>query len=75
MAEATPVYGKRGVTTFKFNAADTPEQICLAVLDDVDLHHGESSHYPPWSVLEVVGALRPQKSKQHFAGTVSNESK
>ncbi|MGH8570695.1 MAG: hypothetical protein ACREXU_22495 [Gammaproteobacteria bacterium] len=44
------------MTTFKFNANESPERVCLAVLGDVDVHHGEYSHDPPWSVLEVFGA-------------------
>lgn len=45
-----------GVTTFEFNANDRPEQTLLRVVEDVDLHHGQYSHDPPWTVLEVFGA-------------------
>ena len=27
----------------------------LGIVDNVDLHHGEYSHTPAWSVLEVYG--------------------
>ena len=45
-----------GVTTFKYDANDSPEQILLGIVATVDLHHGEYSHDPPWTVLEVFGA-------------------
>jgi hypothetical protein len=44
-----------GVTTFDFRAGDSPEEIFLKIIGTVDLHHGEWSHEPPWSVLEVYG--------------------
>ena len=45
-----------GVTTFSISEADPPETQVLQVLADVDLHHGEHSHSPPWDGLEVYGA-------------------
>lgn len=33
----------------------TPDEIARSILDTIDLHHGEHSHMPPWSVLEVYG--------------------
>jgi hypothetical protein len=47
---------ERGVTTFGEGApgADREAQ-CLGMLESVDLHHGEYSHDPPYSVLEVIG--------------------
>ena len=44
-----------GVTTFKIPEADSPEDIFVKIIDTVDLHHGELSHDPPWSVLEAYG--------------------
>lgn len=45
-----------GITTFETLAGATPEESCEAVLESVELHHGEFSHHPPWSILEVFGA-------------------
>ena len=45
-----------GATTFKAADDDPPSETCLSVLNDIDLHHGEYSSNPPYSVLEVVGA-------------------
>ena len=45
-----------GVTIFNVSAEATPEAMCRDILWTVDLHHGEYSHDPPWSEIEVVGA-------------------
>ena len=45
-----------GVTTFNYNANDSPEQTLLGIVANVDLHHGQYSHDPPWSMLEIFGA-------------------
>lgn len=42
-----------GITLFPSYGA--PEDSFLGVLDRVDLHHGEHSATPPYSLLEVVG--------------------
>lgn len=44
-----------GVTVFKVTRERTPEEMCIGTLENVDLHHGEHSHDPPFSVLEVYG--------------------
>ena len=38
-----------------FEGAETPEDSLISVLAVVELHHGEYSHDPPVSVLEVIG--------------------
>jgi hypothetical protein len=45
-----------GVTTFSAFRVDRPDEIVASMLETIDLHHGEYSHSPPWSVLEVYGA-------------------
>lgn len=57
-----------GVTTFKFNCDDSPEQILLTVIEAVDLHHGQYSHDPPWTVLEVFGASPTEEVLAAFRG-------
>ena len=42
-----------GVTTFGKGWAGEREQVCLSVLETIDLHH--FYHQPAYSVLEVVG--------------------
>jgi hypothetical protein len=42
-----------GVTTF--NGAETPQASFLSILGTVEEHHGQHSHDPPLSVVEVIG--------------------
>ena len=49
-----------GVTTFDAIRTDSAESMILKVLPTIDLHHGEYSHDPPWTVMNVYGtALTP----------------
>jgi hypothetical protein len=45
-----------GITTFKVDPAASPEDWCAGVPGTVIEHHGEYSHDPPVSSLEVIGA-------------------
>lgn len=44
-----------GITTFKFSSNKALEEVCLGILDTIDLHHGKYSSNPPYSILEIVG--------------------
>jgi hypothetical protein len=44
-----------GVTIFLGAPSHTREAWCMDQLAAVDLHHGEYSHDPPYSVIEVYG--------------------
>ena len=46
---------EKGITIFKYEPNDSPEQIRIDILDTCDLHHGEYGHHLRWSVLEVYG--------------------
>lgn len=47
-----------GVTSFKVPADKTPEDWLLGgVLDSVEVHHGEYSQTPPYSILRVIGTV------------------
>ena len=53
-----PIYDlESGVTTFNFPAEVSAAENVLAVLGEVDTHHGQYSHDPPWSVIRVVGCI------------------
>src|SRR5262245_46789716 len=54
-----------GVTTFVLDAS-RPDDLA-DVLSEVDLHHGEYSHDPPYSVVEVFGADLTPALRQAFA--------
>ena len=46
-----------GTTRFRSGGpTKTPDEIARSILHTIDLHHGEHSHVPRWSVLEVYGA-------------------
>ena len=47
---------ERGATTFKADQREPADEIVASMLGTIDLHHGEHSHTPPWSVVEVFGA-------------------
>lgn len=44
-----------GITSFVADANESPEAACARIVGDVDEHHGEFSHVPPWSEFEVFG--------------------
>jgi hypothetical protein len=56
-----------GVTLFDVGADQSPAQMLLGILDVVTLHHGEHSHEPPWSVIEVVGCPLTEDVREAFA--------
>lgn len=45
-----------GVTTFRIDRGLAPESWLTDVLPIVALHHGEYSHVPPYTGIEVFGA-------------------
>jgi hypothetical protein len=56
-----------GVTTFKFKSSHSPEEILLSIIGIVNEHHGEFSHGPPWSILEVYGVSPTPAIKSKFS--------
>lgn len=44
-----------GVTSFAAGAGESPEELCARIAWNVDEHHNESAHDPPWSEIEVFG--------------------
>jgi len=55
-----------GVTTFKPQGVNA-EEWCLAVIDELDMHHNHYSHDPAYSVLEVYGAGLSERIREAFA--------
>ena len=67
-----------GVTTFNFDKSFSPEQAFLGVLDDIDLHHGDESHEPPWNEIEVFGikenaAIREKLKEYGISKTIETD--
>ncbi|MBN9682351.1 MULTISPECIES: hypothetical protein [unclassified Corallococcus] len=44
-----------GVTSFATFEGESLEEMCARIADDVNVHHGEFAHDPPWSEIEVFG--------------------
>ena len=47
--------GQGGFTSFKYNPRTGPEDWLISNVSVIDLHHGEYSHDPRWSILNVIG--------------------
>jgi hypothetical protein len=58
-----------GLTSFKVDKALGPEDWLISELETIELHHGEYSHDPPWSRINVIGAkwtARIQRELEQF---------
>jgi hypothetical protein len=44
-----------GITSFEASEGESTEEMCARIARDVDEHHGEFAHDPPWSEIEVYG--------------------
>ncbi|HTS12932.1 MAG TPA: hypothetical protein VMH00_12500 [Candidatus Limnocylindrales bacterium] len=56
-----------GITTFDDMEASSPEELLIAKLDSIDLHHGAHSADPPYAVLEVLGTRLTDRAKHALA--------
>ena len=53
-----------GITSFKYDSKGNPEDWFVNELATIDLHHGEFSHDPPYTVLKVIGATLSKKIEE-----------
>jgi hypothetical protein len=53
----------RSITSFKVSGDGTPEDWLFSILSEVELHHGEHSQSPPYSVLQIVGLHSSETTK------------
>src|SRR5580704_8896406 len=65
-ARPAGVAGVAGITSFKVEASKTPEDWLLGIMDALELHHGEHSQTPPYSVLRVIGTALTPHLKSEF---------
>jgi len=65
---AHPYSIERGVTIFSTDLNASPDQIVASELGTIDLHHGEYSHDPPFSVLNIYGAMPTPVLREALAG-------
>ena len=56
-----------GITTFKPVAEFDPEEEFLAQLAPIDLHHGNHSADPAYSLLEVIGCAASDRIREALA--------
>jgi hypothetical protein len=52
-----------GITTFKSRDGISAENVFINELATIDLHHGTYSANPPYTVIEVIGAVADDKVK------------
>jgi hypothetical protein len=62
-----------GVTTFHVEPNSTPEKWCANIIGTVDEHHGEYSHDPPYSIVEVIGVKLTTRLRHAFEECGLNE--
>jgi len=56
----------QGITTFKQKAKLSSEEQAISMLEQVDLHHGEFSAHPPYSIVEIIGCTVTDDLKQEL---------
>jgi hypothetical protein len=45
-----------GITSFKASEGESAQEMCVRIAGEVDEHHGEFAHDPPWSEIAIYGA-------------------
>ena len=58
---------RTGITTFRSVAGYDPEEELITQLHPIDLHHGDYSADPPYSILKVVGCTASPKVRDALA--------
>ncbi len=81
---------EHGVTTMNPEGCGSPEGLFPIMLDEVDVHHGEYSYDPVWTVLHVYGveptdtvlaalaaygATEIERTPDHFVATRAEPNK
>lgn len=56
-----------GLSSFKVDLNDSPEDWLISKMETIDLHHGEMSHDPPWSVINVIGTRWTERIQKELA--------
>jgi hypothetical protein len=56
---------ENGITTFTPHGAG-PDDWCISVIDELDLHHNNYSHDPGYTVLEVYGVTLSAQIRESF---------
>lgn len=56
-----------GITTFRFDLAESPEANLIEVMPTIDEHHGPLSADPPYMQIEVFGTVLTSRIRVAFA--------
>jgi len=62
-----------GITIFNDIESTSPDELLLAELDTIDLHHGRYSTALPYTVIEVIGAPLTVETKTALSAYGFNE--
>ena len=62
-----------GITTFGNSISASPEDLLIAELDSIDLHHGSYSADPPYTIIEVVGTALTERVSKELSAYGFNE--
>lgn len=66
--EIKPASHLEGLSAFKVDSRKTPEDWLIGELETLELHHGECSHDPAWSVINVIGTRWSQRIQTELTG-------
>jgi hypothetical protein len=55
-----------GLSSFKIDLTAGPEDWLISELGTIELHHGEYSHEPPWSRINVIGTKWTERIQQEL---------
>jgi hypothetical protein len=62
-----------GITTFNNADSSSPEDLLVAELDSIDLHHGSYSADPPYTAIEVLGTPLTERVRNELSAYGFNE--
>jgi len=64
--ERKPNSHLEGLSSFKVDKDGSPEDWLISEINTIDLHHGEMSHDPPWSMINVIGVKWSQRIEEEL---------
>jgi len=64
--ERQPKSHLEGLSSFKVDKDGSPEDWLVSEIQTIDLHHGEMSHDPPWSMINVIGVKWSQRIQEEL---------
>ena len=55
-----------GITSFKASEGEAAQEMCARIAGEIDEHHGELAHDPPWLEIAVYGATLDNRLREVF---------